>query len=69
MRAEEKIGEVKISDSVSIIIRRVNFRGKWYIDLRKKVVTEKYKGLTAKGIFIPTEKFPDVLEILKKVKL
>jgi hypothetical protein len=69
MPKEEELGKVKISDSVSIIVRRANFRGKWYIDIRKKVDTEKYTGFTAKGIFIPVEKFFDVLEILKKVKI
>jgi hypothetical protein len=65
----EKIDEVELSGNVWIVVQRVKFKGKWYIDIRKRVETEKYKGLTSKGIFIPADKFPEVLEILKSVKV
>jgi hypothetical protein len=64
-----KIDEVELSDNVWIVIQRVRFKGKWYIDIRKRVETEKYKGLTSKGIFIPADKFPEVLDVLKRVKV
>jgi hypothetical protein len=69
MPDEKKIGEVKISDSVWILVRSVTFRAKKYIDIRKRVKTAKYEGLTAKGIFIPVDIFPDVMKILEKVKV
>jgi hypothetical protein len=69
MEEEQEIGKVEISDTVSIVIRKVKFKGDWYVDIRKSVKTAKYDGLTAKGIFIPANKFYEVLTILGKVEV
>jgi hypothetical protein len=65
----KKLGEIKISDTVFIVVQKVKFKSKNYIDIRKSVVTEKYEGFTSKGIMIPEEIFPEVLKVLDKVKL
>jgi hypothetical protein len=65
----QEIGRVEVSDSVWIVVRKVKFRGNWYVDIRKGVKTEKYDGLTAKGIFIPANKFYEILTILGKVEV
>jgi hypothetical protein len=69
MEEVQEIGKVEISNTVSIIIRKVKFKGDWYVDIRKAVKTAKYDGLTAKGIFIPANKFYEVLTILGKVEV
>jgi hypothetical protein len=69
MEEEQEIGKVEISDTVFIVIRKVKFKGDWYVDIRKAVKTAKYDGLTAKGIFIPANKFYEVLTILGKVEI
>jgi hypothetical protein len=69
MEEAQEIGKVEISNTVSIIIRKVKFKGDWYVDIRKAVKTAKYDGLTAKGIFIPANKFYEVLTILGRVEV
>jgi len=63
----EKEVEVKISDSVSIIIKRTTFQGRKFIDLRKNVKTDRYTGPTRKGIAIPVEVADEVLKKLTEL--
>lgn len=64
-----KLDELKISDTVKIVIQKRKFDEREFIDIRKWINTEKYTGYTKKGIAIDIEQFPKLLEKLNKLEL
>jgi len=69
MEMEEiKREEVKVSDAVTIVVRRMIFQGVEGIDIRKYVTTKRYTGRTKKGIFIPIEAIENVIKAIKEVR-
>jgi len=62
----EEIGRI-VGDTADIVVRKTDFQGKKYVDIRKYLHGSKYQGWSTKGISLPMEKFNEILEILKKV--
>lgn len=62
-----EIGRVKRDGKIDIVIQKGDFMGKSYIDIREYVNGDPYEGFTKRGIRIPTDIFPSVLEKLQLV--
>lgn len=61
-----EIGRVKRDPQVDIIIRRGDFMGKRYVDIREYLTTESFAGFTKRGIMVPNDLFPQLVEELRK---
>lgn len=62
-----EIGRVKRDGKIDIVIQRGDFMGKSYIDIREYLTGDAYEGFTKRGIRIPVDVFPSVLEKLQLV--
>lgn len=62
-----EIGRVKRDGKIDIVIQRGDFMGKSYIDIREYLTGDPYEGFTKRGIRIPVDVFPSVLEKLQLV--
>ncbi len=63
-----EIGRVKRDDQVDIILRRGEYMGKEYYDLREYLTAESFQGFTKRGIRVPVSVWPDLDELFTKVK-
>jgi len=62
----EEIGRI-VGDTADIVVRKTEFQGKKYVDIRKYLHGSKFQGWSVKGISLPMEKFKEIMEILKKI--
>ena len=58
---------VRVNDSTQIRIEVSEFKGQYRLDIREYIETEKYTGLTKKGINILTNHARELYEALGKV--
>lgn len=65
----EEIGRVERPDTSDIIVRMTTFRGIRYVDIRHYLKLNKFTGFSKKGIAIPEQDFPKLMEILKKINI
>jgi len=63
----EEIGRI-VGDTADIIVRKTEFQGKNYVDIRKYLHGSKYQGWSTKGISIKIENLNEIVEMLKKVQ-
>lgn len=61
-----EVGRVKRDDKVDIIIRRGDFNGRSYVDIREYLTTEAFAGFTKRGIMIPSELYVELVQELQK---
>jgi hypothetical protein len=70
MSEQDKIeGKIELGSTTDILIKRTTFKGKRYIDIRKWEHGDRYTGPTKQGISIPTDKFEEILAILKGIEI
>lgn len=63
-----EIGRVRRSEQMEIVVRIGEFMGKSYVDIREYLIgPEPYEGFTKRGIRIPVDLFPKVLEKLQLI--
>lgn len=67
MKKGEVIGEVKLTGKTYLVVANSDIGDR--LDIRIWVASERYRGPTKKGINIPKEVIPELVEILSKVKL
>lgn len=60
-----EVGRVKRDDKTDIIVRKGDFMGKSFVDIREYLTGDPYEGFTKRGIRIPADLFPSVLEKLQ----
>lgn len=58
---------VRVNDSTQIRIEVSKFKGQYRLDIREHIETERYTGLTKKGINILTNHARELYEALGKV--
>lgn len=58
---------VRVSDSTQIRIEVSEFKGQYRLDIREHIETERYTGLTKKGINILTNHARELYEALGKI--
>ena len=63
----EEFGRIT-GETSDTVVRKILFRGKEYIDIRKFFHGANYTGFSRKGISIPIEEFPEIMEFLKKAQ-
>jgi hypothetical protein len=59
------LGAIRLSDTQIIVIRKVLFRGREFIDIRRFMERDTYTGFTRKGVAIPVEFVKDLVAILQ----
>lgn len=63
-----EIGRVKRSEKVEIVIRTGDYMGKSYVDIREYLIgPEPYQGFTKRGIRVPVDLFPQLVEKLQMI--
>lgn len=62
-----EIGRINRDEKIDIVISKGEFMSKDYIDIREYLTGDPYEGFTKRGIRIPVDLFPQVLEKLKLV--
>jgi hypothetical protein len=63
------LGQLDLGDNVAIVIQKRTYGNKEFIDIRKYVVTSKYKGFTPKGLAIEPEFIKPLAKKLLELKL
>jgi hypothetical protein len=61
-----EIGRVKRDDQVDIVIRRGEFMGKSFVDIREYLKADSFEGFTKRGIRIPADLYADLVVQLNK---
>ncbi len=61
-----EIGRLKRDDQVEIVIRKGDYMGKSYIDIREYLTAESFQGFTKRGIRIPAALYPELVQELQK---
>jgi len=64
---EEILGRIPLSKATTIVVRKVSFDSRTFIDIRKYVETRRYTGYTQKGIMVPLDALPKLLDLLQGV--
>lgn len=61
-----EIGRVKRDDQVDIVVRRGEFMGKSFVDIREYLKADSFEGFTKRGIRIPAELYTELVAQLNK---
>lgn len=61
-----EIGRVKRDDQVDIVVRRGEFMGKNFVDIREYLKADSFEGFTKRGIRIPAELYTELVAQLNK---
>ena len=62
-----KLAEVRINDTQSIHVRKMELKGKIYIDTRKYYESGKYTGYSKKGLWLPEDQFKKLQAALSEL--
>lgn len=61
-----ELGRVKRDDQVDIIVRRGEFMGKEFVDVREYLKADSFEGFTKRGIRIPADLYAELVKTLNK---
>jgi len=61
-----EIARIKRDDQVDIIVRRGEFMGKSFVDIREYLKADSFEGFTKRGIRIPAELYTELVSQLNK---
>ena len=61
-----EIARIKRDDQVDIIVRRGEFMGKSFVDIREYLKADSFEGFTKRGIRIPAELYAELVSQLNK---
>lgn len=61
-----EIARIKRDDQVDIIVRRGEFMGKNFVDIREYLKADSFEGFTKRGIRIPAELYTELVSQLNK---
>jgi hypothetical protein len=61
-----ELGRVKRDDQVDIVIRKGEFMGKAYVDIREYLKAESFEGFTKRGIRIPADLYAELVAQMNK---
>ena len=61
-----ELGRVKRDDQVDIVIRKGEFMGKAYVDIREYLKAESFEGFTKRGIRIPADLYAELVTQMNK---
>ena len=56
-----EIARIKRDDQVDIIVRRGEFMGKSFVDIREYLKADSFEGFTKRGIRIPAELYTELV--------
>jgi len=56
---------VKRDDQVDIVVRKGEFMGKEYVDIREYLKADSFEGFTKRGIRLPVELYGEMIAKLK----
>lgn len=62
-----EIARVRRDDQVDIIVRKGDFMGHNFVDIREYLNADSFEGFTKRGLRIPSELFLDLEQQLHKV--
>ncbi len=66
MENAQELGRVKKDDQTDVIIRRGEYKGRSYVDIREYLTTDSYQGFTRKGVMMPADIYPELVQQLNK---
>jgi len=66
MENAQEIGRIKKDDQTDVIVRRGDFKGRSYVDIREYLKTESYQGFTKRGVMLPADIYPGLVQQLNK---
>jgi hypothetical protein len=61
-----ELGRVKRDDQTDIVIRKGEFMGKAYVDIREYLKADSFEGFTKRGIRIPAELYTELVAQMNK---
>ena len=63
---EIEMGKLPITTSKDLLIRKIRYGNRWYVDVRFFMKTKSFTGYSWKGIALPFEELTKIIEILQK---
>jgi hypothetical protein len=64
---DEVIGKIRKSETIDIVVRTDEFKGKKGVSIREYQTSEEYTGYSKKGVRIPIDKWNEFKTLINKV--
>jgi hypothetical protein len=63
-----EIGRIRKNDTTEIIVEKSEYKGRFGINIREYVTSDRYTGWSKSGIRVPMEQWKALKEILDRVE-